>query len=171
MLKLLFYFFLNGCMFVFQSFTVGIVMQPEWRLFGPIGFWFHICQFEGIPADNLLFFKVVRCLSEFWSCLEEDLLRQLKKTIIIKGIWKHEFFCWTQSLNILDQSLPFLPQFLHLDYRNVIQYRNGVIGQKFELEGAGKSFNLFLKDAYLKLHLCKQKLFKMYILKKHQKNI
>ena len=143
------FYFLNGCMFAFQSFTVGIIMQPEPRLFGPFGFWFHICQFKGVPADNFLFFKAVSCLSEFWSCLEEDLLRQLEKTIIIKGIWKLEFRCWTQSLSILNQSLPFLPQFLHQECGNAIKYRDGVIiGHKFKIQGLGKSFRVPFKSIF-----------------------
>lgn len=53
-----FYFFLlNSCMFVLPSFTVRIDMQPDLRLFVPIGFCFHSCQLEGVPEVNFFFFN------------------------------------------------------------------------------------------------------------------
>lgn len=134
MLKLLFYFFseqLHVCVSVLLL-ELSCSLSQGYLVLLAFDFT-YAKESEGVPADNLLFFKVVSCLSEFWSCLEEALLRQLEKAITIKGIWKHEFCCWTQSLNILDQGLRFLSQFLHLDYGNVIQYRDGVIGHKFEL--------------------------------------
>lgn len=114
-------------------------VQPGPRLFGPIGFWFHSCQLEGISGVIFLFLKAVSCLSVFWSCLEEGLLRQLQKIVIIKVVWKYEFFPWTLSLNDLNQSLHFLPQFLHLGYKNVTKYKDGIIiGHAFSI-GLGKS--------------------------------
>lgn len=50
------------------------------------------------------------------------------------GIWKQQFCLWTQSLNVLNQSFLFLPQFLHLEYGNVVKYRDGVVvDHKFKI--------------------------------------
>lgn len=59
-----------------------------------VGFYWlsiSLMPIRGSSAGNFLFLEAVSCLSEFWSCLEEGLLRRPQKTVIIKGIWKQGF--------------------------------------------------------------------------------